>query len=370
MSRLRVLFLIVTMIFLSGCWDQQLLRDKLMISGVSIDQNEEGKLIVGVSSIDVTGKGGGQFEINSRIFTANSGNLVRAGELMSYQGTGSIELSKTSLLLIGEQVASHDIYPLFDVHYRNVNTNMGARVAVVKGSALQALTKNAKQAKKLTGSLVRLITMEERKKGLPAENVRSLLTEMTGPEQDFILPYMEQSGGKLQIGGAALFHNRAYSGIKLTMNQMDVLSMLQGKRTQGITYDIQLPSRETGTIRMASLVVKDTHIDKNIHVSGKRITVDLHLRAQADLVEYPNLIHFTDTTYAELRRLTSEQLLEDIKKVITAIQKANCDALDLAEHIVAFYPGLWSSIKWDTVYPNIQMNPSVDVKVESNGVLK
>ncbi len=66
-------------IFLAGCWDQHQLVNKTLVNGISFDLTDEGKIQLTARDLNIKSKGGGQFEIEDELVSAERPTLVGLG---------------------------------------------------------------------------------------------------------------------------------------------------------------------------------------------------------------------------------------------------------------------------------------------------
>ncbi|BFT72543.1 Ger(x)C family spore germination protein [Paenibacillus sp. P36] len=366
-----ILLPLLLIALLTGCWDQNLLVENKIINNISFDLEKENTIQSAVTALNLSAKGGGQFAIKPSVYTAQASNLADIVDRLSKQGTGKMDISKTSMIFLGESLAAEDIYPFLERIFRTPTSNLGAKVTVIKGKAIDALQAHKQQQLDIySDSILRLINESERRDGLPRETVSTLLTHMTEPGDDFILPYSALEEDKLiHIHGGALFHHRIMTG-KISLRQIKVLSYLLPHR-YAINYSVQMTELDPNKIKQFVNVKLDSiRRNMNLRVVDKTAQASIQVSIKAEILQYPFFSPPTEQRIHDIEEAMEDQLVNEMKEVIAVVQKANNDCLNIAERLAAFYPDFWKSVNWDELYPKIEIEPTVTVKIMSNGIMK
>ena len=139
--KIKSLFTIsICLLLTTGCWDENLMKNAILIQTVTFDQTEEGEFLFGITipAFKRTSMESGQetSEILSTVAqTPRDGRMKLNTEI-----PGNLDSSKNKLVLFGEQFAEGDIYPPLDVIWRDPRSSLSAKLAVVKGKAIDTLS--------------------------------------------------------------------------------------------------------------------------------------------------------------------------------------------------------------------------------------
>ena len=75
----------------------------------------------------------------------------------------------------------------------------------------------------------------------------------------------------------------------------------------------------------------------------------------------------------EMEKVLEEDVKKEIQSIIKKIQKTyKADVIGIGEHLSKFEPKKWREIKddWDNIFPDINIDVSVDVKIRRIGLIK
>lgn len=179
-------------IFLSGCWDQNLLKDARLYLAASFDMDNEGKIIDVVSSpiIKKADQGGSSAE-TYQLITGIGITPRAARKEIDKRSSKTFNASKLRVLIVGDELAKKDIYPILDLFYRDAKSSLSAKVFIAEGMGKDILQLNIKE-QEISEYLFELIESQEVSALIPEENLQSICAEMFDPGEDFILPYISQ----------------------------------------------------------------------------------------------------------------------------------------------------------------------------------
>lgn len=148
-------------IFLSGCWDQNLLKDVRLYLAASFDMNSEGEIIDAVSSpiIKRADQGGASAE-TYQIITGIGETPRAARKDIDKRSSKTFDASKLRVLIIGNELAKQDIYPVLDLFYRDPKSSLSAKVVIAEGMGKDILQLNIKD-QKISEYLFELLESQE-----------------------------------------------------------------------------------------------------------------------------------------------------------------------------------------------------------------
>lgn len=136
----KQLLYVLLCLLLTGCWDQHLMKNAILVQALSFDLSPNEELLLGVSIpvIEET-SGGPQSSVKSETFSAK-GHTPRDARLqIDREIAGILDTSKNKLILFGERMAGAGIYPSLDVIWRDPRNSLGATLGVVEGEAVDLL---------------------------------------------------------------------------------------------------------------------------------------------------------------------------------------------------------------------------------------
>ncbi|QJD85442.1 Ger(x)C family spore germination protein [Cohnella herbarum] len=357
----------IVVLMLSGCWDQQLLKNERNVSIGGMDQGPNGMLKATVSIRDITVTEAGSKD-SSEVHTVVARSTQHARELIDEEVSGGYSPAKMRVLLFGEElVRNHDIMPYLDVYYRDSKSPLNARIAVTKGTA-QEMVQLKKIATKTIGLYIDdLLNSQEEGTAIPKVNIQTLHPLDRG--YDFSLPYLLIREGMPTVDGIALF-----SGIKMTetldLDESRIYLLLTGLKNKNLRLTLKSVDREkTNSYNYVTIDVKKLKRKLKVSVSGEGdISVNLNLKLRVAVVEDPSNHLYKMRVMHELEKFLSGQLTEEARTVVRTMQRSEHDGLGIARRLMSYHPKIWKKLDWEEAYPRIMFNTNVSVQIVNTGI--
>ncbi|MCM2677163.1 Ger(x)C family spore germination protein [Alkalicoccobacillus plakortidis] len=212
------------LLLLSGCWDEQLLKDVALINSQAIDidsENDSIKLTIAL----VSGNSNEKVPTTTTIVTAE-GHSIRDSRTELDKKIGSeLFASKNQITMFSRELAEQDIYSVLDGNYRSPLSSLTARLAVIDGEAEPILHVETENKPLISDYLRDLLISAEDTGAIPVVNLQNTLAIIYDDGQDIVLPRLQvldkQAGAKLT--GSALFSDRHMTG---TLNSDETIMLL------------------------------------------------------------------------------------------------------------------------------------------------
>lgn len=362
-------------LFLTSCWDQRLLKESKIVYSSGYDLEKDNDILVTTvirtnaqSSSDPTQAKSTNVILNSKGKTL-SDNRLKLHRMIP----GNYATNKLRVLVLGNTLAKQDIYPIFDIVYRDPRSSLGAKVVVAKGRADEILDLKMVEETLIGEDILNLITTAEQQTIVPEENVQSICTLIFDPGDDVVLPLIQKNEEKVvSIAGLALFNGHKYTGYNLLDEEPTLLLLLKNQLKKYARFTLEVnPNKKDIRERYISIQVKKNKPKMKISVSKKnKITINMNLKLEVEALEYPKDKLYSTKEVKKLNKELSKQLTIKTEKVIKKLQKSNCDALGIGRQLISFHPKVWKKIDWNKEYPNILIKPNVDVKIVGTGILE
>jgi len=364
---------LLTLLLLSGCWDQQLLKSSRIIHIGGFDRGEGDELKVTVAFPDVSSVEEGRSESNE-IHTVTSNTTQHARGILDHEISGNYSPSKLLVLLLGEDWArAQNIMPYMDVYYRDPKSPLNARLAVVNGTA-EGLIGLKKVGTKLLGRFLDAL-LENMEDGtvIPRVNFQSI--GPVKPGQDFALPYVSIHDKKPVVQGVALFHSNVMTA-SLSSEESLIYLLLKGQK--GKTARLTLPVNIGEEEEHEHETKADRYITVDLHKYSRKMKVELtesggvrvkiQLKINAAVIEYPLDRLNQKETLQKLDGALSRLLTARAKAITRKMQEANHDGYGVALRLMAFHPEAWKKMNWEEDYKEVQFEPDIRLKIERKGI--
>ncbi|MFK3939550.1 Ger(x)C family spore germination protein [Alkalihalobacillus sp. NPDC078783] len=366
-----IVIIILSLFFLSGCWDEQLLKDVALINSQAIDYNSENDTVKLTIAL-VSGNSNEKVPTNTTIVSAE-GKSIRDSRTELDKKVGSeLFASKNQVTMFSRELAEKDIYAALDGNYRSPLSALTARLAVIEGEAESILHAETENKPLISDYLRDLLISAEDTGAIPSVNLQNTLTTLYDDGQDIVMPRLktvEQKAGA-KIVGTALFSDRQMTG-ELNSEESILLLLLSNNKkgahrmTRKVQTDEVDPLYDYVTVDVENMK-RNLRVSKN-ELGDFEVQIDLVLKMNAN--EYPGDDLYKRHVIKRLNTQLSEELTKEANIVLTKIKEANCDYLAIGRKVNAFYYSDWQNYKWKDVYPTIEMKANVDVEIIYHGII-
>ncbi|GAA1382684.1 Ger(x)C family spore germination protein [Peribacillus frigoritolerans] len=374
--KIKRLFMIsICLLLITGCWDQNLMKDATLIQTITFDQTDEGEFSLGFAIPNIyrnpTDSGQETEAINSENLSTVA-NTPREGRMkLNTEIPGNLDSSKNKLVLFGEQFAKGDIYPSLDVIWRDPRSSLSAKLAVVKGKAFDTLSIQPRVESNISQNILYLIRSTETNTIIPEESIQTVASELLDPGEDIVLPLLKmgRNGTTIDVAGVALFDERKLSGT-LSQEESTLFLLLNNKKSKYARFTKYVNgNKELNMNNFISLNVD--HIKRKLNVSVNdrgEVFVNLNLHLKVIVEEYP--IGNVPNKVDQLNNKLSNTFTNNAEEVIKKLQEANCDAFGIGRRLIAFHHDTWKEQDKTNYFKDVKFKSKVDVEIIQHGIVK
>ena len=367
----RVNLLFVSIPLLTGCWDQNLLKEVSLINSVAFDLEDNDDISTSVSIRTLEGSEGTEGQ-NARTVTFKEIGSTprRARDLLDLEVSKKIDGSKLQVLLLGEKLAKKEFYYTLDIFYRDPKSALNAKLAVVRGKAEDVINLGS-ESNLLVGQYISdLLSSAEDATMSENNDLQSIGTIILDPGQDITIPIIQRMDHKsAKVMGAALFDGKNYSGMDLSRDDTVLFHLLKGHLSKIARFTKKI--YDSGSIK-DYITIDVTNVKRNLSIkvnNPSNIKVDLSILLKARVVEYPHDVLDSHKEILKLNKILSKQLTEQALNVTQQLQEANCDGFGIGRRMIALHHNVWRELDWHSVYPTITINPDVKVEIIQKGII-
>lgn len=371
------LLICVSLIFMPGCWDQNLLKDISLVLTSAVDQGEDDNARYSITYRKVqqsqSMQQGNTGSYLTTVLTTDAPTLRKARSNFSRSVDQKIDMSKMRVLLIGDEFAQNRLLPYLDMFYRDPKSPLLANLAVVQGgSCVDLINQLLKEKLIVSDYLNNLITSASRSSQVSPKNIQNIRSKMLQTGEDFTLPllYYDKSKKLTSVRGVALFDNEKKKG-ELYAQDAILLTIMDGKMgsyanfTKKVRSDMKLKENNYITVQ-----VTDSKRDiKIVNPDHRNLTFSLEFEFTTSVIEYPKDNLDTDKKIEMLNKRLSAIFTKDAEKVIAALQEANSDVLSLGRKYRVRHYDEYMKMNWVTDYPKVKIIPKVKVNITQTGII-
>lgn len=374
--KIKRLFMIsICLLLITGCWDQNLMKDATLIQTITFDQTDEGEFLLGIAIPNIyrnSMDSGQETEAINSENLSTVANTPREGRMkLNTEIPGNLDSSKNKLVLFGEQFAKGDIYPSLDVIWRDPRSSLSAKLAVVKGKAFDTLSIQPRVESNISQNILYLIRSTETNTIIPEESIQTLASELLDPGEDIVLPLLKvgRNGTTIDVAGVALFDERKLSGT-LSQEESTLFLLLNNKQSKYARFTTYVNgNKELNMNNFISLNVD--HIKRKLNVSVNdrgEVFVNLNLHLKVIVEEYP--IGNVPNKVDQLNNKLSNTFTNNAEEVIKKLQEANCDAFGIGRRLIAFHHDTWKEKDKTNYFKDVKFKSKVDVEIIQHGIVK
>ncbi len=378
MKRIVVLFLMIWMFLLSGCWDQKELNELVLIDGIGIDKAKDGQVEVTVSIAipqaqsggGEGGGGGGKGSGGAHLVAARyakGDDVAKALEQVQTQIPRKVFLGHLQAIIISEKVAKEGIKDYLDLFLRHPRPSTHTYVFISKGSAKELLSLQTDLYSPV--ELIRGIARTETLMSVTTLEVLEMLKD-----GDTAIPMIEKlppaKGKKSNQTIPYLNHTAIFNKDKMVGSMDD--SMTRG--AMWIRNEIKearitiIPKNETKPVTLSVLNANTKLVPK---ISGNRWKMTIKGKASGLLISSETDQNLRDKkTIDELEKEFAKEIEKHMAKTIQYVQKEKkVRVFEFGEAFNRKYPKRWEEVKdrWDEIYPTVEVDYDMKVNIRSNG---
>ncbi|QHA90597.1 Ger(x)C family spore germination protein [Bacillus sp. N1-1] len=369
--------IIMTMLLLliTGCWDQELLKESKLIYGAGFDYESDKQIrtTFAVRNLGVPVSQGGVY--SNRVLTVTGSSprdtRLKMDRIISKQVTAS----KTQLILLGEEVVKHNIQHTFDILFRDPKSPLDARVAVVEGDAEDIFNLDHVGETLVTEFTTNLIKGAENKTEAPRMSVEKTFRYSYDSGQDYALPYISYNDdiGTPEINGIALFHHTTYTGINLPPLDATLLLLLDNAKSKkaSIVENIGEQQSEDFLTETVTINIRNANTDIEYSFQDQHLTkAVVNLEVRGNIEEYPQDHLFKESQVEDIADELSIRLTKRANAILAKLQEANCDFLGIGRDLNAYHHDAWHPKQWEKEFPELTLEANVKVKIAETGIIK
>ena len=368
MKLVKVLSLCLLLIPTAGCWDQNFLKQQSLTFSVGYDA--AGKKLRSLSIVrTLKPTGNGQTEPFNNIYEVTGTTPLDVRAAMNEITPGTYSMNKLRVVLIGEDLAKRDVYPLFDLYFREARSNINTKVVITKGKAVDFLKNGYIQGNLITDAINELLVSGEKESLVPKFTIGTLLPIMFNPGQDPVFPYLDQvNKGNLKIKGLSLFNNRKSTGKVLLGQKASLLLLMMNKGGKIAQFSIDDKKAKNYLNQNITVVSNKSKSKIRLKWEGGQPVYTIDLKLNVFISEYTRGI-LNERDVDKLSKFISNKMTDMAKEVTQTLKESNCDALGLGNIMMVKNPDKFKGYDWDKDFKDIKIVPKVKVKIISNGIV-
>jgi spore germination protein KC len=391
------LVLILTIPFLSGCWDRLEIEDRAVILGLSIDKASnkdlgerkkvaytkedfpkpstgpirltvqiaiQGRIPLG----PVQGGGGGEAKsvwVLSVVGETIDDAIMNLQQQMAYR----LFFGHLRVIVISDEIAKNGVQNINDYFRRNSEIRRTVWMLVSKSDAKKAMTITPPLERVPTLYLMEAINQSVLLGKFPIDFLGIFWSASSAKGREPFLPLIEVKGNNIFLSGIAYFRGDKMVGTT-EPNEILVVMELMNEKKGG--YGLLKSIDDKGSF-MVEATSRKTKIRVDIRDGKPHVIAKTHL--ELNLVEKSNEQFEINkpAMIKKLEQIVQKDIGETRKKLVMKTQQKGADIFGFGEYVRAKQPQFWNQHvktkkKWEEMYKGITFENDVSVNIRRIGM--
>ena len=365
LRQVSVLTLLISAVFLSGCWDQKQFEDIGFILQLGLELNEDDELVYSMTMPVVEE----EIEQDIEILSTTAPLLRESRDKIRNFSGKRIEGGKTQQIHFSRELAEKGIENLLDVFIRSPENPLLANITVVEGSPLEMfeMSLGYKDKTRVAFYISNLIDETRKRTGTPETRIFDLAILQHCKTIDPTAVHMRYDEKKIEILGTALFKEDKMVG-NINIVDSGILHALMGEKIN-FSYYLREENKDEAKNGIA-LSFKHVKRKVKIDTSNDIPRINISLDYTCSIEEYESEHQLDDPIIKqEIEEKVSETMRNDCRRVLAYLQEIGSDPIGFAEMTRSKHNAYYKSFDWDKIYPDIEFNVDVKITIESQGAI-
>lgn len=377
MNRTRVVILIL-LIFLAGCVPTKTIEDLGIINTYGVDQLGKDQ----VKSTMVIYKFAKQNEETSQIVSGEAHTMKRARQTANQHTSFELAPGSIQLALFGEELAKHGLSRYLDPLERDANISDMMSLAIAEPTAEEIiLTGNKNPKVNLNRYLNDLIKQNKKNNVIPDVRLIDFTNEYFKIGRDPYLPILTIKDNKPIISSVALFQDDQIVG-KIPLHKVYLISMLH-KPIRKLDIQAAIPlkpfkdhmKKQPTKEQRKKYAYADLSLRKGKAkiklLDSQNLKFQTNVKLDVDLMELSEEIDSRDPkVIKQFEKEIEHEVKNQYEKLLAYTQKLATDPFGYGvvyrTHQKGNKPG---DVKLHEIYPNIDVDFNVDVRILHHGII-
>lgn len=374
MRRKLLIMSIISLILMSGCWDKEEIEQRLFVTDIGIDLNEEAKgsdvdrLIVTYQypNINAIGKNATE-EQRTYLISTISSSIFQAGREFRNRVPFPFYYKHVKVLTIGESLLKEEelVRQILDELNRDTKTNKKIMILVAEGKARDILQANYSEDQHTDGVIYSSVRDNRSSARFTPKTLTDFISDFD-ISNTTIVPRIILENGKFKISGGCIIKNYKF------------LEWVDEKENRVINFMNGEVNLETiDVVHNDDLIIytiirgdtkKDAYIEDGVKAS---INVEIEGYLQGYTMNDKKTA-YDNKVLLEMENTIEKEIKAGMEKTIDKLQEINADIIGIGEHMSKFHPRDWEKIQdsWDNIFPEIEFDVTVNVHIRRTGLTK
>ncbi|MGO4548777.1 Ger(x)C family spore germination protein [Paenibacillus sp. 2TAB23] len=368
------LFVLCSLLPLSGCWSKFELTERGFVMGVALDQGENGDIEI----LTQIYRPSSAQTISSATTNASSIN-IKTNDQSVMEAIRDIPIhlgrkaqwSHLRVIIIGEKLArSNNLGHLLDLFYRDHEPRGSISLMIAKGNAGKLFMKKPLIEQTTAQQFLRTKESSYITSAKTIDNtLLDLMLQLRGASGDAMVAYVYEDKDAKDIFSAAGLALLKKGKLKVVIpaSKVEGLLMLRNDYRSGV-IEVKCPggNGENETAEILSLQAKTKPIFK-----GEQISVNTEIQADIAIGELKCTNINTYGMEQQFVKKVEDEILKQLNSTIKFLQSNQMDVIGIADKIYRANPRKWEQLKegWDERFSEITFNIKLKLRLVTSGTI-
>lgn len=387
-----LIFMMVSLTLLSGCWSSKELKDLAIVSAYALDKNEDGTYVGTfqlINPMNVPGAlQGGASGQNPSIstYTATGGNPLEVADSASKKVSRDLYFAHTSLLVISEEIAREEgLSSLLDAMERGLEFRTTTKVVITRDGQASDFVKVLTDIDQVPAE--KAIKSLEFTEELYGENIATNLQKfiksaVSKGKEPLVSGFTVQ--GNIEKGKTMEQLQSSDGSATIEVNGMAVfkegrlVNWIDGEKGQGTLWVLdqiqQTPVNIDWENQKDSISYKVVRQKTNVStkIKDNKPAMSVNIRAEGDLRSIEVPVDVTDPhVLFHIEKALQQKIKEEVEAAIQEAQKTKTDIFGFGEKLHQSKPDMWKELEqeWQDVYfPELDVDITVEAFIRRSGM--
>ncbi|MGI5922100.1 MAG: Ger(x)C family spore germination protein [Syntrophomonadaceae bacterium] len=378
-KKIIVMVLLLIPVFVTGCWDNIDLKDRIFVVGAGLDKSSNGKYEYTVQVVKPSAIGARKQGSTIRVtetFTCQGVTVFDAVRNMATKGNKRLYYGQIQVIVIGEDVAREGISDALDWFARDTEPDKRSLVLIARNTTAREV-----------------LTIESDLEDIPAVEIadtlrnRKVLPKIKDCQLNEILKSLDSMGTNAVIGivavpsnkekltvvdliytGGAVFDKDKLAGW-LTPQEITGYLFTQNKVESGI-INITNPFDPQGKI---AIEITRSQTKLGVRFKDGNPILNIQIKQEGNLGEQQgggDLTSFDQVT--RLEKETAQVIKRDVMKTINRAQDYKIDIFGFGDIVHRHHLQYWRQVEndWNEIFSTLPVEIEVESKIRRAGLIK
>lgn len=391
--KVRLCFiLLLSVLFLTGCWDKKELTDIAFVAAIGVDKAEDDKYLGTFQIINpgnVAGGlqgGSGQESSTVTVYEITGNNMVDISRRAANEISRVLFYSHANLVVLGEELVKEEgIDGILDSLDRDDRFRDTSKVVIARGGTASELMKITTPIDKIPANkVIKTLQSSEQQWGEQwPVRIRDILNATTSTGKEPIIPSFSVYGDRKVGKSMNNLHNTLPDAIVRTnglglIKNGKLIGWLEDEKARGAAWsmnkihssNVAIDWEETEEAISFQVVREKTKVE--FAFDGGQIVARLNIHTQGDLKEVNIPVNIEDRHIRnQIEKKVEGKIKSMIRSSIEEAQTYQTDIFGFGEKIYQSYPKKWRKIEkeWQNQYfPEMKVEVKVDAMISGTGL--